>query len=178
MPRGQNGMHYLLHAQEPAIEWPEARAARRNTSETWADFIYQDIICRFGCIPYCVVDGGSEFQGAAKILFARYGITIIISSPYHPQGNAVVERAHQVLVNALTRVSGDRPSSWPLFLQVVLLTIRCTASRMTGYAPYYLLYGRQPLLAFDIADRTWESLGWDKVMTTEDLITIRAEQIA
>jgi hypothetical protein len=93
-------------------------------------------------------------------------------------GNALVERAHQVLINALVCVCGDHPLWWPLYLHAVLLSIRCTTSRMTGHLPYYLLLGQQPLLAFDIADQTWESLDWDKVIMTEDLITIRAQQIA
>jgi hypothetical protein len=91
MPRGHKGMHFLLQAVEPAIGWVEARAARRNTATAWATFIYEEIICRFGCIPYCVVDNGSEFQAAAKILLEQYGVVIIVSSPYHPQGNAIAE---------------------------------------------------------------------------------------
>jgi hypothetical protein len=177
MGKGHGGMKYLLQAIEPAIGWPEGRAARRNTSEVWAKFIYEDIICRFGCIPYCVVDGGSEFQGAARILFEKYSITIIVSSPYHPQGNAVAERSHQTLCDAIFRACGARRDQWPLFVHAGLLAMRCSTSRMTGYEPYYLLYGRHPLLAFDITDRTWEALDWHKVVSTEDLIAIRIQQI-
>jgi len=45
MPKGHGGMHYLLQAVKPAVGWPEARAARKNNSETWAKFIYEEIIC-------------------------------------------------------------------------------------------------------------------------------------
>jgi hypothetical protein len=152
MDRGHGGMQYLLHAQEPAIKWPEAHAAQCNTSEAWANFIYQEIIGHFSCIPYCIVDGRSEFNGTARILFAQYGVMVIFSSPYHPQRNAIIERAHQVLVNALVHVCGDHPLWWPLYLHAVLLAICCTTSRMTGHSPYYVLLGQQPFLTFDIAD--------------------------
>jgi hypothetical protein len=49
---------------------------------------------------------------------------------------------------------------------------------MTGFTPYYLLYGRSPLLAYDIADRTWDTLDWHTVQSTADLIGMRARQIA
>jgi hypothetical protein len=91
MPCSHKGMHFLMQAVEPAIGWVKARAARCNTAFAWATFIYEEIICHFGCIPYCVVDNGSEFQAAAKILLEQYGIVIIVSSPYHPQGNAIAE---------------------------------------------------------------------------------------
>lgn len=49
---------------------------------------------------------------------------------------------------------------------------------MTGFSPYYLLYGRSPLLAFNIADRTWDTLDWHTVHLTSDLIGVQAQQIA
>ena len=55
--------------------------------------------------------------------------------------------------------------------------MHCSTSQMTGYEPYYLLYGRHPLLAFDITDHTWKALDWHKVMLTKDLIAICIQQI-
>lgn len=171
-------MHYLLQAVEPVVGWPGVQAARKNNSETWANFIYEDLICRFGCIPYCIVDGGSEFKGAVKILFKKYGVTVIISSPYYPQENIVIECAHQVIVNALFCICDSGSNKWPLFICTVLLAICCTVSHMTGYTPYYLLYECNPLLVFDIMDCTWEMLDRDKVITMEDIITIQTLQIS
>ena len=110
MEDGYGGKHFLLQALKSAVNWPEARASAKNDSEAWALFIYQDIICRFGCIPYFLTDGGPEFRGAAEILFKQYGITVIISSPYHPQGNGTVERSHQTLGNSIRRACAHEPN--------------------------------------------------------------------
>jgi hypothetical protein len=59
------------------------------TLEQVAKFIYKDIICRFGCVPYFTFDGGSEFQKeVTHLLETQYKCTVIFSTPYHPQGNA------------------------------------------------------------------------------------------
>ncbi|KAF8634386.1 hypothetical protein AX17_004208 [Amanita inopinata Kibby_2008] len=178
METGYGGKHFLLQAIEPSINWPEARAVSHNTSEKWAKFIYKDIICRFGCIPVFVVDNGNEFKGAAEILFKQYEVTAIFTTAYHPEGNAIVERSHQTLCNSLRKSCGKDSSKWPLMLHACLLAMRCTTTRVTGYTPYYLLYGRHPLLSFDIADGTWEFLDWHRVTTTEELVATRAQQLA
>ena len=177
MEDGFGGKHFLLQAIEPSINWPEARAATKNDSATWAKFIYEDIISRFGCIPVFVVDNGSEFKGITEILFKQYGITVIFTTTYHPEGNAINERSHQTLVNSIRKSCGKDSNKWPLMVHACLLSMRCTATRVTGYTPYYLLYGRHPFLAFDIADRTWDFLDWHQVKTTEELIALRAQQL-
>jgi len=91
MPCGFGGMVYLLQAMELSITWPEARTLKSNTSEAWASFIYKDIICHFGCILFFLVDGGSEFKGAAEILFKQYGITVIMTMAYMLHNNSVAE---------------------------------------------------------------------------------------
>jgi hypothetical protein len=59
---------------------------------------------------------------------------------YHPEGNTPVERAHEPLVSALYKCTGDAKGNWPRFLHAVLFAIRVTVSRATGFSPYYLLY--------------------------------------
>ena len=177
MPDGFGGMKYLLQATDPAISWVEARAVRKPNSETWAKFLYEEVYSRFGCVLLCLVDGGSEFKGAVEILFKQYGIVVIVSSPYHPEGNGHAERSHQTLVNSILRACGKDASRWPLYVHAGLWAMRCSTSRVTGYTPYFLLYGLHPLFAFDIADRTWDMLDWHTVTSTEDLLAMRMAQI-
>jgi len=58
-----------------------------------------------------------------------------------------------------------------------LWAMQCSTSRVTGYPPYFLLYGQHPFFAFDIADRTWDTLDWHTVASTEDLLALRIQQI-
>jgi len=177
MPDGFGGMKYLLQATDPAMSWVEARAARKPNSETWAKFLHEEVYSHFGCVLLCLVDGGSEFKGAVDILFKQYGIVVIVSSPYHPEGNGHSERSHQMLVNSILCACGKDTSHWPLFVHAGLWAMRCSTSRVTGYPPYFLLYGQRPFFAFDIADRTWDTLDWHMVASTEDLLMLRIQQI-
>ena len=112
-----------------------------------------------------------------NILFKQYRIVIIISSPYHPEGNGHSERSHQTLVNSILQACGKETHCWPLYVHAGLWAMRCSTSRVTGYTPYFLLYGQHPFFAFDLADRTWDTLDWHKVAATEDLLAMRMQQI-
>lgn len=178
MPKAWNGCNFMLHFSEALSKAMDARASRAKDAENWARFFWEDLICRFGCVPIIICDGGSEFKGAAKILLEKYGVQIIISSPYYPQGNGVAERDGQTLINAVLRCCGDKPSRWPDYLHAALFAARTTVSRATGYTPFFLMYGQEALLPFDLTDRSWHTLDWDKVHSTEDLLTLRAKQIS
>jgi len=55
--------------------------------------------------------------------------------------------------------------------------MRCSTLRVTGYPPYFLLYGCHPFFAFDFADRTWDTLDWHNITSMEDLLALRMQQI-
>ena len=158
MPKGKGSYEYILHAQEDLAAWPEARASRKNDSKSWATFIYEDLLCHFGCSMIFVCDNGPEFKGATSILMAKYKIPCILVSPYHPQANLVVERLHRTLVNCLLKTCHKRENEWPTYLSAVLLAIRTTTTRTTGYTPYYLLYGQHPVFPWSNDDPTWQHL--------------------
>lgn len=81
------------------------------------------------------------------------------------------------LGNSVRCACGKDSSKWPLHVYPALLVMHCTICQITGYTPYFLLYGHHPILAFDIDDSTWETLDWHMVHSTEDLIAIHAQQI-
>ncbi len=169
---------YLLHASCATSQWPEARYSKTNTSDVWARFLFEDVICRFGCIPVLVCDNGSEFKGAAKELLRRYQIAVVITSPYNAKANGIAERHGQTLGRAIIRLCPPgKPKAWRRYLHAGLLAVRTTVSRATGYTPYFLLYGMHCLFPFDLTDRTWYALDWDEVTSTEDLLTLRIAQL-
>jgi len=177
MPDGFGGMSYLLQATDPAMSWVEACAVRRANSESWAKFLYKEVYCRFRSILLCLVDGGSKFKGAVEILFKQYGVVAIVLSLYHPEGNGHAECSHQTLVNSIFRACGKDTFRWPLYVHAGLWAMCCSTSQVTGYPPYFLLYGRHPFFGFDFADRTWDTLDWHTVSSTEDLLALQMQQI-
>jgi hypothetical protein len=179
MSAGVSNLNYIIHAVEPTILWPEAKALQTLDAKSVAKFIYENIVCRFACVPFITMDGGPEFKKEVLFLLSSlYHCTVIISTAYHPEGNAPVERGHQPIVDALYKCTGDAKANWPKYLHAVLFAVRVTVSRATGFSPYYLLYGVHPVFCFDMAEITWQTLDWDKVRTHEDLLTIRAIQIS
>ncbi|KIK51895.1 hypothetical protein GYMLUDRAFT_115402, partial [Collybiopsis luxurians FD-317 M1] len=112
-----------------------------------------------------------------ELLTMQYKCQIIVSTPYHLQGNGVVERSHVPLVEAIVKAVGDAIGNWPYLLSPALFVIWITASRVTGFSPYYLHYGVHPVLSFNVLEVTWQMLDWDKVATTAKLLTMRILQL-
>ena len=50
----------------------------------------------------------------------------------------------------LGTLPADFKSKWPQHISTLTYAYNCTRSNTIGFSPYYLLYGRQPLLPIDI----------------------------
>ncbi|PCH44356.1 hypothetical protein WOLCODRAFT_56609, partial [Wolfiporia cocos MD-104 SS10] len=56
----------------------------------------------------------------------EHGVAVIISSPYHPQGNGIAEHDGQTLKNAILKACSRCARDWPLYLNAALLAIHTT----------------------------------------------------
>ena len=83
-------------------------------------------------------DQASEFTGQViSELCDLLGITKIRTSPYHLQTNGTVKRVHQTL----RRMDPKKRAKWPLHLGPILIAYNATQSLITGYSPYFLMFG-------------------------------------
>ena len=71
---------------------------------------------------------------------------------------------------------GDE-SKWLDVAPAVFWAERVTIQKSTGYSPYYLAHGVEPLLPFDLAEATYLARDLDRVLSTEGLIALQAKML-
>ena len=71
-------------------------------------------------------------------------------SPYHPQSNGAVERAHQTLRRMIGKLDKEKRCKWKSHLGSVLIAYNATRALVTGYSPYFLMFGCRPRLPIDL----------------------------
>ena len=86
-----NKFHYLVQVCCGLSSWPEWWPLRKENKKTLGDFIFEEILCRWGGIAEIVMDNGPAFVAATGYLSEKYGIHHIKISPYNSQANGLVE---------------------------------------------------------------------------------------
>ena len=94
----------------------------------------------FGAPAYLISDQGKAFMGhIITHLCDLYGVQKLRTSPYHAQANGQVECMNQTIIRMIGKLEEDRKACW----SELLLAYNATCSAVTGYSPYYLLFGRR-----------------------------------
>jgi len=65
MPPSQ-GYKYIVQARDSLTGWPEWRALTRETGRTLGQFIFEELLCRWGGLEEIVTDNGTPFVAALE----------------------------------------------------------------------------------------------------------------
>ena len=117
---------FLVAARDDLSGWIEARATGNANSLSVAKFLWEDVICRYGCFGRLIVDGGPENKDLVEELAERYGIKRVQVSAYHHQANGMIERGHKPIVDALSKMTNGGLGNWMENLPAVLWADRST----------------------------------------------------
>ncbi|KAH9245094.1 hypothetical protein BASA81_017456 [Batrachochytrium salamandrivorans] len=96
-------------------------------------------------------DRGKSFLAEGIDLFERENrIRHLATIPYHPQTNGMVERiANAMLGHGLTTLTNESRDRWDEFLPQTLLALRTRTHAVTGFSPFYLMFGIHLRLPYD-----------------------------
>ena len=139
--------YYMLTIIDHFTKFAEAVVLTETTAQTVWQVFYVRWIAIWGCPMYLLSDNGSQFASHEfKQRCADLGIEKIYSTPYHPQGNGVVEAFHQFLVRSVSAYVSQ--TSWLLvdIVASVLMAYRSTPHPVTGESPYRLMTGLDMVL--------------------------------
>ena len=179
MTPASNGCKYIVHGRCALSSWMEGRPLKKETARTVALWLFEEVICRWGCLSEIITDNGTVFVAAVRWLEEKYGIKGIKISPYNSKANGRIERPHWDVTQMLSKCCGPQNlSKWYWFFWQVLWADRITVRKRFGCSPFFMVTGAHPILPLDVQEATWLVKLPDHVLTTEELIGYRARALA
>ena len=172
-----NGCNYIVHGRCGMSSWMEGRPLRNENGRTIGTWLFEDIICRWGCLLEIITDNGGPYRAAAAWLEQKFGIKGIRISLYNSKANGKIERPHWDVWQMLYKATGGDISKWWWFFHHVMWVDRMTVRKGFGCSPFFMITGAHPILPLDIQEATWLVELPGRALTTAELVGYRAKAL-
>ena len=140
----------VMVIQDHFSKYVVAYVVKDQTARTAAEMLRNGYFGLFGAPAYLVSDQGKAFTGhLISNLCELYGVQKLRTSPYHAQTNGQVERMNQTITRMIGKLEEDKKACWSEHLPEMLSAYNGTRSAVTGYSPYFLLFGRKSRMPVD-----------------------------
>ena len=150
LPTSTKGHRYILTVRDVFTRWLEAFPTVNCTAETTVDVLQREVFMRYGLPETLHSDRGTGFTAALSKEVARLlGVSWTYTPSYNPNSNSV-ERAHRDLQGIILKLSEGNNRAWEVLLPQALYAMNTAVCRMTKFAPYQLMFGRDPTANLDL----------------------------
>ncbi|KAL2228390.1 UNVERIFIED_CONTAM: Gag-Pol polyprotein [Sesamum indicum] len=145
---------FIIEAVEYFTKWVEAEAVAKISEKEVINFIWKNIICRFGLPRILISDNGTQFHGRkitkwCKELKIAQHLTVVAN----PQANGQTKVTNRTILQHLkTRL--ENKGSWVDELPGVLWAYRTTPRTATGETLFCLVYGTKAIIPAKIGEES------------------------
>ena len=123
--------------------------ASNHTESTVSDALLRHVVPYFGTPRRLLSDCGREFVGEVwGKLMLSLGVQRVLTSPCHPEGNAVNERSHPTINNMLRArlLEGTSSRAWVEDIPGIMLALNAMVHEPHGFSASMVTTGRESTL--------------------------------
>ena len=156
--RTPGNKRWLIVATDYFTKWVETEPLSSITQLDTKNFVWKNIITRFGIPRTLVSDNGMQFDSNFfKSFCQEYGIRNVYSTPAYPQSNGQAEISNKVLLDGIKKRLDRAKGRWAEELPSVLWAYRTTPRRSTSATPFSLAYGMEAVIPLEVGLPTLRS---------------------
>jgi transposase InsO family protein len=124
---------------------------KKNTREVVVEFLFNQIVCRYGCPLEIVSDQGSHFlNNLIAELLQRMSIKHRKATPYYPQANGLVKKSNGIICGIIAKVVKENRKQWDQHVGRALWAYRTVHKLPTGYMPFQLAYEIEVVMPIEL----------------------------
>ncbi|KAM7288160.1 uncharacterized protein ISCGN_031849 [Ixodes scapularis] len=156
-PKSDSRNRYILTMVDVATRYPDAVALKTIGTPVVAEALV-DMFTRYGVPREVLSDRGSAFTSdLMKEVGRLLSVRRLLTTPYHPMSNGLVEKFNGTLKLMLRRMCQERPKDWDRYLPALLLAYREVPQSSLRFSPFELLYGRTVRGPLTILREVWSN---------------------
>ncbi|XP_042418938.1 uncharacterized protein LOC122007191 [Zingiber officinale] len=172
-PMAPGQRHFLLVVVDYFSKWVEAEALARIIEDAVIQFLWKNILCKFGIPHKLVSDNGRQFQGQRIQAWCKgFGITQAFTSVAYPQSNGQTEIINREIVRGLKVKLDYVRGNWVEELPSILWAYRTTPRESTGLTPFHLVYGNETVVPIEIGVPSVRRTLYDEENTERRLVEL------
>jgi hypothetical protein len=147
----KNGFKYILVCVDHFTSWVEAAPMKSMTAKEVVEVFFKIIISRHSCPQKVMTDQGRQLVGnVLKEMCEIFNIEKIDITAHHQQANGKTEKFIKFLTDSISIPLKKDQSNWDELIDNVLFTYRVSLNRTLRDSPFFLIYGRDPILPQDL----------------------------
>ena len=148
LERSKGGFEHVLVVTDHYTRYAQAYATKDETATTVARLLWKKFCKNYGIPERIHSDQGRCFESAViKELCWLLGVQKSRTSPYHPQGNGMVERFNRTLLSMLGTLEPHQKSNWATHLSAMTYAYNSSRHETTGYTPFYPMFPERATVA-------------------------------
>ncbi|KAL0433293.1 UNVERIFIED_CONTAM: hypothetical protein Slati_2663600 [Sesamum latifolium] len=154
-PPAQGQRKLLVVAVDHFTKWIKTEPVAWITESAMIQFVWRNIICRFGVPRKITSDNCTQFQGKKfRGWCAQWKIKQIFMSVGNPKTNSHTEVSNCIILQNLKTKLGSSRSRWVDEILGVLWAYRTTSRVSSRETPFSLVYGSEALIPAEIVEPT------------------------
>ena len=153
VPKNSRSLKYvnILIVTDNFTQYAQAYVTPNQKSSTIAKTLWDKFFVHYSFPEMILSDQGRNFESKfVKELCLLAQVKKMRTMPYSSEGNGSCKRFNQTLISMLGTLPEEFKIEWTNYVNTLTYAYNCTRNNVTGFSPYYLLYGRHPLLPIDI----------------------------
>ena len=141
----------ILVVTDHFTRYAQCYVTEQQTAKTVADVMINQFFANYGWPDKILTDRGTCFE---NLLFQEIcdqaKVKKLRTTAYHPQTNGQCERFNKTLIRMIGTLPVSHKQNWQEWVPTLGHAYNCSMPSVTGFSPYFLIYGRQPKLPIDI----------------------------